>query len=208
MVCAVKNLMNRREAQASVEAIRARLDDARALLLDLYEREGWKALGYPSWRDCVTAEFEQSQAHLYRLLTAAQVERDISHLGDFELSERQARELAPLDADGRREVFEAAQANGDVTARGLAEQRAVYLTEKGEGGLATLPADEQCERIEESEDGYITAAGRRDDEAQRGEKLHSLRRCLDRAARDAEWLEESRVLGLVNRARKAAADVA
>ncbi len=186
MTCAVKNLMNRREAQASVDAIRARLDDARTLLLELYEREGWKALGYPSWRACVTAEFEQSQAHLYRLLTAAQVERDISHLGEFELSERQARELAPLDADGRREVFEAAQAKG----------------------LATLPADEQCERVEESEDGYITEAGRRDTEAQRGEKLSSLRRCLDRAVRDAEWLDARAALAHIRRARKAAADVA
>ena len=62
------------EARLLVNRIRDHINDARALVLELYEREGWRALGYDSWRECVVAEFDQSQAYLYRLLDAAKVE--------------------------------------------------------------------------------------------------------------------------------------
>jgi len=71
--------MSRDEARQCVARIAHHLEEARALLLELYEREGWRALGYDSWRACVTAEFAESQATLYRQLTAARIERTISH---------------------------------------------------------------------------------------------------------------------------------
>src|SRR5205823_5147590 len=49
--------MSREEARRCVERITRHLDEARALLLELYERRGWRALGYDSWRAC---EFSQS----------------------------------------------------------------------------------------------------------------------------------------------------
>ena len=67
--------MSRDEARQCVVRIAHHLEEARALLLELYEREGWRALGYDSWRACVTAEFAESQATLYRQLTAARIER-------------------------------------------------------------------------------------------------------------------------------------
>jgi hypothetical protein len=42
--------------------------EIRTLVLELHEREGWRALGYKSWRARVVAEFEHGQTHLYRLL--------------------------------------------------------------------------------------------------------------------------------------------
>ena len=60
-----------KEARECVEKINTNMSNVRALVLDLYEREGWAALGYPSWRDCVVAEFKNSQAYLYRQLEAA-----------------------------------------------------------------------------------------------------------------------------------------
>ena len=64
-------LMTKDEARECVNAIIRCLNDARELVLDLYEREGWRALGYASWRECVTAEFPQySQSYLYRQLEA------------------------------------------------------------------------------------------------------------------------------------------
>jgi len=71
--------MDEAEARACVAAINQHLDGARALLLDLHDRQGWRALRYESWRECVTAEFQQSRATLYRQLAAAEVERSISH---------------------------------------------------------------------------------------------------------------------------------
>ena len=79
----VVSLMTADEARASVAQINSHMNSARALLLDLYERRGWAALGYQSWRECVTAEFEQSQAYLYRQLQAAEIERRISPIGEI-----------------------------------------------------------------------------------------------------------------------------
>jgi len=50
---------------------------ARSLILDLYERDGWRSLGYASWRACVTEEFEQGQRRLYQELQAGQIEREL-----------------------------------------------------------------------------------------------------------------------------------
>jgi DNA N-6-adenine-methyltransferase (Dam) len=101
--------MTHEEACACVVAINAHLQGARALLLDLYERQGWVALGYASWRECVVAEFGQSQRHLYRELEAAQVEREICPMGQIGvIPERQLRPLAPLAPDEQRPVWERA----------------------------------------------------------------------------------------------------
>jgi len=45
--------MSRDEAQQCIARIAHHLEEARALLLELYERQGWRALGYDSWRTCV-----------------------------------------------------------------------------------------------------------------------------------------------------------
>jgi modification methylase len=109
------------EARACVVAINAHLNGARQLLLDLYEREGWRALGYASWRECVTVEFQQSQAHLYRQLEAAQLQRElaaqISPAGEIlpSLAERHLRDIAELPARDRREVALAIARNGDLS---------------------------------------------------------------------------------------------
>jgi len=71
-------IMTNEEARECVERIRAGIDGVRAEVLRLHEGDGWKSLGYESWRECVTVEFEQSQAYLYRLLSAAQIEREIA----------------------------------------------------------------------------------------------------------------------------------
>jgi len=100
-------LMAEDEARAAVVAVRRHFDSARQLLLDLYEREGWRALGHASWRACVTAEFGQSQAYLYRLLEAARVERDFSPIGETgpPLPESRLRVVAGAPAAIRAELF-------------------------------------------------------------------------------------------------------
>lgn len=67
-----------KEAREVVDKINANMNNVRYLVLDLYEREGWSALGYGSWRECVTKEFQGKQSYLYYQLEAAQVEKNIS----------------------------------------------------------------------------------------------------------------------------------
>jgi hypothetical protein len=80
----------------------------RHLVLELYEREGWSALGYNTWRECVTAEFNSSQAYLYRQLEAAQTEKVISPIGEKEIPESQLRPLTKLkdNPDQQREAWQ------------------------------------------------------------------------------------------------------
>ncbi len=84
------------EAKECVAKINANMNNVRKLVLELYEREGWTAMGYQSWRECVTAEFKQGQSYLYRQLEAAQIEKIISPNGEKEIPESQLRPLTKL----------------------------------------------------------------------------------------------------------------
>src|SRR5262245_37821707 len=89
--------MTATEARRCVTRIVQAMGEARAELLDLYERRGWLALGYGSWRECAIAEFGQSQSYLYRLLAAGQVEQRISPIGEIGvLPESQLRVLSQV----------------------------------------------------------------------------------------------------------------
>jgi hypothetical protein len=115
--------MSRAEAESLVVLIRHNLSDTRQSLLRLYEGEGWRVLGYQSWRACVVQEFGESERKLYRLLEAAAVE---SSLGFDNLTkplpESHLRELSKIDESERREVYETARESapgGKVTATHL-----------------------------------------------------------------------------------------
>ena len=77
-----KAKMTEEEARTCVNHINKNVHNTRSLLLDLEEREGWRALGYKSWRACVTAEFEGKQRYLYYELQAAKIERNIFPTGE------------------------------------------------------------------------------------------------------------------------------
>lgn len=92
----VVSVMTETEARECVVKINGHMNSARALLLNLYERRGWVALGYASWRECATGEFEQSQAQLYRELQAARIEQHISTR--VEIGTIPAKVLIPMSA--------------------------------------------------------------------------------------------------------------
>jgi hypothetical protein len=87
-----------KEARECVDKIKSNMNNVRELVLVLYEREGWTALGYKNWRECVTAEFRQSENYLYRQLEVAQVEKNILPMGKTadQIPERQLRPLVSL----------------------------------------------------------------------------------------------------------------
>lgn len=102
-------LMTGDEARATVERIKGTLEDVRALLWELHEREGWRALGYATWQDCIRDEFAMSRMHAHRLLNAFVVDRMLAAGGNVTngyvradvatIPEAHARELEPLTAD-------------------------------------------------------------------------------------------------------------
>ena len=120
--------MTAEEARTCINDINKSLRNTRSLLLDLYEREGWKALGYASWRDCVTTEFKQHQSYLYRQLEAAKTEKNIlpmlenSPIG--EIPESHLRPLSSLPLSVRRDAYQKAletAPGGKVTAKQVEE---------------------------------------------------------------------------------------
>lgn len=138
--------MKKREARELLLQIRQSMRETRLLLLDLFEREGWRALGYSSWRECVSVEFAESERHLYRLLAAAQLERELTHGTDQArgrpIPERQLRELARLDtAEERRAVWEEATADGDATAAEIAELVSIRQGNLGAEESRPIPPD-------------------------------------------------------------------
>jgi len=94
---AIVTMMDADEARACVTRINAHMNAARIEVQQLYERRGWVALGYATWRECVSTEFERSQAYLYRQLAAAEIEGRISPIGEIgRIPEGQLRPLAAL----------------------------------------------------------------------------------------------------------------
>lgn len=111
-IAIVKNNMIYKEARECADKINANMNNVRGLVLELYEREGWTALGYGSWRECVTAEFKSGQAYLYRQLEAAQTERNISTIVENtnSIPESQLQPLTKLrdNPDQQREAWQRA----------------------------------------------------------------------------------------------------
>lgn len=112
--------MTESEARACADSIKAGIFNVGRQLLELYERDGWRVLGYASWRECAQVEFGYKQSHVYRLLEAAQVERNISPMGENDpMPERQLRPLAALPPETQRTAWQQAvetAPNGKVTA--------------------------------------------------------------------------------------------
>lgn len=87
----------------------------RALLLDMRDRKGWRALlGCASFEEYGKAELQYEKAHLHRLANAAEIARSLeSPMGD-NAPERHLRPLAPLADEERRQVWEEATAKAEA----------------------------------------------------------------------------------------------
>jgi phage N-6-adenine-methyltransferase len=119
-------LMDRAEAREKTDQIRSNLTQARRLLLEMYEREGWRALGYGSWREYGQAEFGYSERRIYQLMNAAKVEANVctNVQNDTPIPESHLRPLTNLEPEQQQEVWQAAQASGErVTAKTVQETR-------------------------------------------------------------------------------------
>lgn len=141
-------LMTVDEARACVDSIKSSLEDVRAQLFDLREREGWRALGFASFRECIHGEFAMSERRAHQLVNAHMVDRVLAPAwqesqaffgkpasGDpgtivqpqsvAVIPESHARELAPLIAkpETLRQVYREVQdrTGGHPTAAAIRE---------------------------------------------------------------------------------------
>lgn len=124
------------EARTVCDEIKRCFGSARQLLLVLWEGEGWRALGYSSWRECVTQEFEQSQRHCYHLLAAAQVGRNLCTIvqNPDDIPESHLRPLAKLEPEYQVQAYQEALSevgeNGRLTGDKVKKVVNRYLASK------------------------------------------------------------------------------
>lgn len=159
-------LMTKAEAKACAEAIRIGMGDVRTKLVEMYNREGWRALGYSSWRECVVSEFDKSQAYLYRLLAAAKIEEEISPMANLgQIPESHLRPLKKLKkAEERKEVWDELTLDGHdptaeevllATEQKLIEKASASLKSRASDTLADCSPAEKCMVIELREEELI-----------------------------------------------------
>lgn len=85
------------EAKAITAKIAEAVEGVHALLLKAHEGKAWTALGYSSWREYATQEFQYSQRRAYQLLDYARVMVVMDNCTLVQKpSERQARPLTSL----------------------------------------------------------------------------------------------------------------
>jgi hypothetical protein len=129
--------MTREEARWTCEEVKSRQESCRRMLLELYRRQGWKALGYASWRECCQEEFRYGQSRVYQLLEAAQIEEAISTRVEKPVPEFTLRQMAPLrnDPSAMQKVWDDAvrDQDGNAPAAGrlaelVARERALALS--------------------------------------------------------------------------------
>lgn len=99
--------MEAEEARQIVSEIRQKAEDMGYLLLELRDRQGWKALGYTSWTACLEQEFDKSRQHLYRLMWVAEINEQLSPLG-YTVNSKQAVVLHSLSPETRQAVVQEA----------------------------------------------------------------------------------------------------
>jgi hypothetical protein len=98
-------IMSADEARILVNEIRSGIVNVGRKLLELKERDGWRALGYNTWRDCAQMEFGYKQSRVYQLLEAAEIERNISTIVENQLiPESHLRPLAALEPEQQRKA--------------------------------------------------------------------------------------------------------
>lgn len=103
-------MLSAEEARQIVKNINGHMEQSRKDLIELYDREGWRALGYSSWGACVKAEFDGSSTALYRQLAAAKIEREV--FGDSRIGNpvpaSQLEAVKDLPTEQKRAAFQRA----------------------------------------------------------------------------------------------------
>lgn len=103
-------MMDKTQAKEARDKINNHMGSAVALLKDFYHREGWKALGYKSFKDCAEKEFGHGRARVYQLLNEGKIQSELQESGPMPaLSSRATRELGAAPAGKRNAALKAAQ---------------------------------------------------------------------------------------------------
>lgn len=196
--------MSADEAKAHVQAVKNAAQDMGRHLLELKEREGWKALGYASWTAFLNGEFEYSRKHLYELMTASPVQEKLLPIG-YNLSTKAAAALSKFDESLHVVIAQTAQARyGEVTESNINRvgdvvQTMVLTGHVSPDGISTpIDATLNAEDFEASQRQQVYVAEKVNQPHRT--KLFDERGSLERVVHDFDWARFERMTdGLIVR---------
>lgn len=191
----ITTVMTQQEAVTWKRQVGSAANELRRLLAEGYEREAWRALGFGSWTECISAlsnEFGLSERHIYRLHSANETERIVlTHGSDRQnvdrmpiIPERALRSLAKLDADDdKREAWRIANEtapNGRVTGAHVAK----VVEQMQSPSPADVVIQESSPPITPKAQNYITL-----DEWNAGVRWHGepSKTAMNRVNENIEW---------------------
>jgi hypothetical protein len=97
------------EARQKVNNVKSCLNIARNELLDLRDRDGWRALGYESWEEFGAKEFDYSVQYLNRITTAASIQKSLETIvSEGEIKETHLRPLTSIPENERAAIWKEA----------------------------------------------------------------------------------------------------
>ena len=141
--------MTLEEARETDRLIKRHINTTRYLLLDMRDRKGWKAMGYESFKTYGEKELGYQEAHIYRLVEAAEVSIQIGYspIGESKQpSESQLRPLKAVPEEARKAIW-------DEATRKAEEENAKLTAKRVEDAVA-----EWKQRSEEWREQALTAA--------------------------------------------------
>lgn len=105
----IEQLPSKEEAQVWEDNIRTGLNTARVYLLKMRDSKGYKVLGFDTFEEWGKKAIGYKSSHLYRLATAAEIQRSLNSPMGEKITERQLRPLSKVPEEERQAIWEAAK---------------------------------------------------------------------------------------------------
>ena len=113
------------EARETDRLIKRHINTTRYLLLDMRDRQGWKALGYESFVEYGEKELNFASTHLYQLANAAEIALQIGYsaIAEKQPPESQLRPLSQVPEDERKAIWDEATRKAEEEGAKLTAKR-------------------------------------------------------------------------------------
>ena len=199
--------LTRAEAEQLTQSIRRGLDDIGAKLERAHDGKAWKGMGYRSWADYLSGEFNMSKSRGYQLVAHARFVREVQASTNVDVStlpEGATRQLAGRADEYAKRLAEIATSDGAADDADLARTVADEMLRPAVEPQVLAAAGAARTRSARESGTVRRAARRRSAAGRRRTKVFNAIRELGRAADEAKAENDAFSAGLVEQREWAA----